>query len=72
MGAGVGADAISPEEVTFGCGGHAGHGGGGGGGNGYWYRNGFSMGFAGAGSPASGGKGSNGTDGGDGCIIIYW
>ena len=77
---GAGADAIAPDAPTYGSGGNGGCGGGGAGGNGSMRILGDYQGtryFDGqAGWPTlqaiSGGKGSFGTNGGDGCIILYY
>lgn len=63
---GNGADAIAiVEESLYGCGGHGGHGGGGGGAAKKYFEGETEY-------PGTGGKGTDGTKGGDGCILIYY
>jgi len=79
---GAGADAKPPaKESRYGCGGTSGHGGGGAGSNGTAYAHqtsseNISVSQASLTArdtePASGGRGSDGGQGGDGCIIIYY
>ena len=79
---GAGADATPPaKESRYGCGGTSGHGGGGAGSNGSAYANqtssvNISVSQASLTArdpePAPGGRGSDGGQGGDGCIIIYY
>ena len=79
---GAGADAKPPaKESRYGCGGTSGHGGGGAGSNGTAYARQTSSEnisvsqaslIARDTEPASGGRGSDGGQGGDGCIIIYY
>lgn len=79
---GAGADAKPPaKESRYGCGGTSGHGGGGAGSNGTAYARqtsseNISVSQASLTArdtePASGGRGSDGGQGGDGCIIIYY
>ena len=79
---GAGADATTPaKESRYGCGGTSGHGGGGAGANGTaaaqqaWSES-ISVSQASLTArdtqPAPGGRGSDGGQGGDGCIIIYY
>lgn len=79
---GAGADAKPPaKESRYGCGGTSGHGGGGAGSNGTAYAHqtsseNISVSQASLTArdtePASGGRGSDGGEAGDGCIIIYY
>ena len=79
---GAGADAKPPaKESRYGCGGTSGHGGGGAGSNGVAYAQqtwSESVSVSQASltardtQPAPGGRGSNGGEAGDGCIIIYY
>ena len=79
---GAGADAKPPaKESRYGCGGTSGHGGGGAGSNGVAYAQqtwSASVSVSQASltardtQPAPGGRGSNGGEAGDGCIIIYY
>ena len=79
---GAGADATPPaKESRYGCGGTSGHGGGGAGSNGTAYARqtsseNISVSQASLTArdtePASGGRGSDGGEAGDGCIIIYY
>lgn len=79
---GAGADAKPPaKESRYGCGGTSGHGGGGAGSNGTAYAHqtsseNISVSQASLTArdtePAPGGRGSDGGQGGDGCIIIYY
>ena len=79
---GAGADAKPPaKESRYGCGGTSGHGGGGAGSNGTAYAHQTSSEnisvsqaslTARDAEPASGGRGSDGGEGADGCIIIYY
>lgn len=79
---GAGADAKPPaKESRYGCGGTSGHGGGGAGSNGTAYAHqtsseNISVSQASLTArdtePASGGRGSDGGEGADGCIIIYY
>lgn len=79
---GAGADATPPaKESRYGCGGTSGHGGGGAGSNGVadahqTSSENISVSQASLTAmdtePAPGGRGSNGGEGGDGCIIIYY
>lgn len=72
---GNGADAIAPEQPSFGVGGHGGHGGGGGGNAGLvqWAYSVITPDpTVVLGTPGSGGRGSVGSRGGDGCGILYY
>lgn len=79
---GAGADATPPaKESRYGCGGTSGHGGGGAGSNGTAYAHQTSSEnisvsqaslTASDTQPAPGGRGSDGGEAGDGCIIIYY
>lgn len=68
---GNGANAISPTvKLTYGSAGYGGHGGGGGGGGGYNYMVEDNRGYSKPGGSA--GKGSTGTPGMPGCVIVFY
>lgn len=68
---GNGANAISPTvKLTYGSAGYGGHGGGGGGGGGYNYMVEDNRGYSKPGGSA--GKGSAGTSGMPGCVIVFY